>query len=73
MRNSTIGGSLVMIAIGAILAFAVSIETEGFNINTAGLILMGVGVIGLVLSVAMGATPEKTVVDSKHEEVHVNR
>jgi hypothetical protein len=45
-----IGTSLVLIAIGAILDFAVSVHTSGFNINTIGLILMIVGAVGLVLS-----------------------
>lgn len=45
-----IGTSLVLIAIGAILDFAVTVHTTGFNINTIGLILMIVGAVGLVLS-----------------------
>ncbi len=45
-----IGTSLVLIAIGAILDFAVTVHTNGFNINTIGLILMIVGAVGLVLS-----------------------
>ena len=45
-----IGTSLVLIAVGAILDFAVSVHTTGFNINTIGLILMIVGAVGLVLS-----------------------
>ena len=46
-----IGGSLLLIAIGAIMRFAVTIHNpHGFNIYTAGVILMIVGVIGLILS-----------------------
>jgi hypothetical protein len=45
-----IGGSLFLVAIGAILAFAVEVETEGFNLNTIGIILMIVGVVGILLS-----------------------
>ncbi|HEV8065942.1 MAG TPA: hypothetical protein VGP46_13955 [Acidimicrobiales bacterium] len=45
-----IGASLFLIAIGAILDFAVKVQTTGFNINTVGLILLIVGIIGLVLS-----------------------
>ena len=45
-----IGGSLFLVAIGAILAFAVEVETEGFNLNTIGIILMIVGVVGVLLS-----------------------
>jgi hypothetical protein len=45
-----VGTSLVLIAAGAILRFAVSVTTSGFNIHTIGIILMVVGAIGLVLS-----------------------
>lgn len=45
-----IGTSLVLIAIGAILDFAVTVHATVFNINTIGLILMIVGAVGLVLS-----------------------
>lgn len=45
-----IGVSLFLLAIGAILAFAVDVTTEGFNIDTVGVILMIVGGIGLLLS-----------------------
>ena len=46
----TVGTSLFLIALGAILRFAVSVSTKGFNIHTIGVILMVVGVIGLILS-----------------------
>ena len=45
-----IGVSVFLLAIGAILAFAVDVTTEGFNIDTVGVILMIVGAIGLLLS-----------------------
>ena len=45
-----IGASLFLTAIGAILAFAVDVQTEGFNLNTIGIILLIVGIIGIVLS-----------------------
>lgn len=44
------GTSIFLIAIGAILAFAVNVETEGVNLNTIGMILLIVGAIGAVLS-----------------------
>ncbi len=46
----TYGTALALIAVGAILRFAVSASTSGFSIHTAGTILMVVGVVGLVLS-----------------------
>ncbi len=45
-----LGTSLLLIAVGAILRFAVSVTTTGFNIHTIGVILMIVGVVGLVIS-----------------------
>jgi hypothetical protein len=60
MRTGGIGGSLVLIALGAILYWAVSAEAEGFNINMIGLILLIVGVIGLVLTLIMTANAETT-------------
>jgi len=45
-----IGASLFLIALGAILAFAVNFDAEGFDINTIGIILLIVGVLGGVLS-----------------------
>jgi len=47
-----IGVSILLIAVGAILRFAVSVTSSGFNIHTIGLILLIVGIIGLVLSMA---------------------
>ena len=44
------GTSIFLIAVGAILDFAVKVQTNGFNLNTIGLILMIVGALGLVLS-----------------------
>ncbi len=55
MRNGGIGGSLVLAALGAVLYWGVSVEGEGFNLNTIGLILMVAGAIGLVLTIMMSA------------------
>jgi hypothetical protein len=46
-----LGTSIVLIAVGAIMRFAVSVTTTGFNIHTIGVILMVVGVVGLLLSI----------------------
>ncbi len=45
-----IGVSLILIAAGAILAWAVNATVSGVDINTVGVILMVVGIVGLVLS-----------------------
>jgi hypothetical protein len=45
-----IGVSLILIAVGAVLAFAVNVTTSGFNVNTVGWILLVVGAIGVLMS-----------------------
>jgi hypothetical protein len=45
-----IGVSLILIAAGAILTWAVNATVSGLNIHTVGVILLVVGIIGLVLS-----------------------
>jgi hypothetical protein len=56
-----IGGSLLLIAVGAILKWAVTVNNpHGFNINTAGIILMVVGAVGLVISAIWMATRRRT-------------
>lgn len=45
-----IGVSLFLLALGAILAYGVNVDAEGFNINTIGWILMVVGGLGAILS-----------------------
>jgi hypothetical protein len=55
MRNGGIGGSLALAALGAILYWGISVEGEGFNLNTIGLILMIAGAIGVVLTLIMSA------------------
>ena len=51
----TIGGALFLIAVGAILYFAVTAHVAGIDIQTVGLILMIVGVVGLALSLLLAA------------------
>jgi uncharacterized protein DUF6458 len=45
-----ISTSLVLIAVGAILKWAVSATVSGVNLHTVGVVLMIVGAVGLVLS-----------------------
>jgi sulfite exporter TauE/SafE len=46
-----LGTSLFLIAVGAILRFAVHVSTRGFSVHTVGVILMVVGLTGLAISV----------------------
>ena len=45
-----IGVSIFLIAVGAILAFAVNAEVSGLDVQTVGGILLAVGLVGIVIS-----------------------
>jgi len=45
-----LGVSLFLIAIGAILTWAITSEVSGVDVNVVGVILMVVGLVGLLLS-----------------------
>ena len=51
-----IGLSLVLLAAGAILTWAVSATVSGVNIHVVGVILMVVGALGLVLSLLLASS-----------------
>ncbi len=51
-----IGTSIFLIALGAILYFAVTASVAGISLSTVGVILMIVGGIGLLLSLFMAST-----------------
>ena len=54
-RSLSLGVSIFLLVVGAILTFAVDVTTSGFSINTVGIILMIAGALGLVLSLLFGA------------------
>jgi hypothetical protein len=64
----TTGASLLLIAIGAILRFAVTPQyTHGINVGIIGVILMAVGVVGLVISIAMLTARRRTDVTYRRD------
>ena len=52
-RHMQLGTSRFLIALGAILKYAVTASVSGVSLGTVGVILMVIGVLGLVLSVLM--------------------
>ena len=46
-----IGGSIFLIALGAILAFAVNWHLSGIDINVIGWVLMAAGLVGLIVTI----------------------
>ena len=72
----TIGSSLFLIAVGAILRYAINKNTwHAISIDTVGLILMIVGVIGLVLGLYFYFVRDRTgpAVGDPDEDVVVRR
>jgi hypothetical protein len=56
------GTSIFLIAVGAILKFAVTASVSGIDLATVGVILMVVGIIGLVLSLLVLGRERRPVV-----------
>ena len=76
-----IGTSIFLIALGAILRYAVNADISGLEISTIGLILMIAGIIGLIISLlymtiwsrsrTAPVAHERTVVRDPHERTVV--
>ncbi len=56
MENGSTAGSLLVIAIGAILTWAIDYRVAGIDITAVGVILLIIGMIGLVLSLLFWAS-----------------
>jgi hypothetical protein len=69
-----IGVSVFLMAVGAILAFAVNVAVSGVDLAAIGWILMGVGAIGLIVALialngyGWGGGPRTTVVDDGYAD-----
>jgi len=57
-----IGGSIFLLAVGAILAFAVNAQISGIDINIIGWILMACGLVGLIITLWYWNSRRRTVV-----------
>ncbi|MEV4348094.1 DUF6458 family protein [Actinoplanes sp. NPDC049596] len=57
-----IGGSIFLLAVGAILAFAVNADISGLDINIIGWILMAAGLVGLIITLWFWNNRRRTVV-----------
>jgi hypothetical protein len=74
-----IGASVLLIAAGAVMAFATHVNGHGFNIHSIGLILMVVGAIGLLVALMVGGlgswggVRRTTVVDDGYAEPAAGR
>jgi Flp pilus assembly protein protease CpaA len=70
----TIGTSIFLIALGAILKFAVTATVAGIEIQTVGVILMIAGAIGLVIGLFLLASDrrreDRVVVDDRRDPLY---
>jgi hypothetical protein len=57
-----IGASIFLLAVGAILAFAVDAHISGIDINVIGWILMACGLVGLIITLWYWNSRRRTVV-----------
>jgi hypothetical protein len=68
-----IGASIFLVAVGAILTFALETEVSGIDLDTVGIILMVVGIIGLLFTMLVlgrrDVPVERTVVRERDREV----
>lgn len=63
-----IGTSILLIAIGAILTFALNVTVGGINLDIVGWILMGAGALGLVFFAMIWGNRRREVVTSEPTE-----
>ncbi len=68
-----IGGSIFLIALGAILAFAVNAHISGLDINVVGYVLMLAGLVGLLITVWYWNSRRRSTVVSQRESRPVVR
>jgi hypothetical protein len=64
----TIGGSIALIVLGAILYFAVELEVAGIDINVIGIILMIGGLIGIIFGLVALNRGGRTTTVERHIE-----
>ncbi|MGI8794355.1 MAG: DUF6458 family protein [Acidimicrobiales bacterium] len=68
----SIGISVFLLAVGAILAFAVDVTVSGVDLDTVGVILMVVGAVGVLAAMIFaGSMPwrgDREVVTERHRE-----
>lgn len=69
-----IGSSIALLAIGAILAFAVQVDVMfGLNVHAIGYILMACGLLGLLFTTLIYGRRDSTVVRERPRERQVPR
>jgi len=62
----SIGSSIFLIAVGAILKYAVTAQVAGIRLQTVGTILMVAGIIGLLIGIALLISRSDEDIDHHH-------
>ena len=70
-----IGVSIFLVAVGAILAFAVDVSADGINLDTVGVILIILGLVGILASLVWWDewTPRQRLAYEDDGEIVVRR
>ncbi len=69
----TVGGSIFLVAVGAILRYAVTDSISGVDLATIGLILMIAGIVGLVIGLFMYTTSRRDAYGPRNRDRYVDR
>ena len=69
----TVGGSIFLFAVGAILRYAVTDSISGVDLSTIGLILMIAGIVGLVIGLFMWFTPRRDTYGPRDRDRYADR
>jgi hypothetical protein len=72
-----IGSGIFLVVVGAILAFAVNVESSVVDVEVVGWICMAAGVVAIIVSLVLAAqarnTTHREIVDENVNERHVER
>jgi hypothetical protein len=66
-----LGTAIVLLALGAILTFALRVDVSGIDLRVVGWILMAAGALGIVLEVALWGPRRRRVTRTDAYDPHV--
>ena len=62
-----IGASIFMLAVGAIIAFALHVHVGFLDLSVVGWVLMVAGAVGLILTLSILSSRRRTIVSSTYQ------
>ncbi len=68
-----IGAGVFLIAVGAVLTFALDVEVSGINLDVVGIILMLAGLIGIAVDLAIFAPRRRGTRDAVVDPGYASR